>query len=95
MCIFLTEISEKEIEGCVDQSIQGMHDENINEIHALSNGFSALGIQEKLLLKRNDSELKVKKDREYKIMLGFSKALWNVLKQYKEKLQVIVIPLVR
>lgn len=79
-------------EGCLNTNTQDIYDENRNEIHALSNGFVGLGIQEKLTLKGNDSMLKVQKDREYKIMQGLSKALWNVLKQYKEKLEVLVIP---
>ncbi|XP_057794860.1 kinesin-like protein KIN-6 isoform X2 [Salvia miltiorrhiza] len=78
------------IEGSLDQNIQDVYDENIN-VHALSNGFSGLRIQEKLLLKGNDSKLMVKKDREYKVMQGLSKALWNVLKQYKEKLEGVEI----
>lgn len=81
-----TEIAVKAIEGSVDQSIQD-NDESIN-VHALSNGISGLGIHENML-KVNVNNLKVKKDREYRILQGFSKALWNVLKQYKEKLEVI------
>lgn len=38
-------------------------------------------------LKKDDIGL-AKRDREHKIMLNFSKALWNVLKQYKVKLEV-------
>lgn len=30
-----------------------------------------------------------KRDREYKVLLGFSKGLWNVLKEYKKKLEVL------
>ncbi|XP_019155849.1 PREDICTED: kinesin-like protein KIN-6 isoform X2 [Ipomoea nil] len=29
-----------------------------------------------------------KRDREYQVLLGFSKGLWNVLKEYKKKLEV-------
>ncbi|XP_042036149.1 kinesin-like protein KIN-6 isoform X2 [Salvia splendens] len=84
----LKEIPVKAIEGSVDQGIQD-NDENINVL-ALSNGISGLGIHENML-KGNVNNLKVKKDREYRIMQGFSKALWNVLKQYKEKLEAVEI----
>lgn len=30
-------------------------------------------------------------ERKYQIMQDFSKALWNVLKQYKKKLEVMII----
>ena len=32
-----------------------------------------------------------KTEREYHIMQGFAKALWNVLKQYKEKVKVNIV----
>ncbi|KAG6390632.1 hypothetical protein SASPL_148370 [Salvia splendens] len=82
------EIPVKTNEGSLDQIIQD-NDENING-HALSNGISGLGIH-KNMLKGNVNNLKVKKDREYRIMQGFSKALWNVLKQYKEKLEGVEV----
>lgn len=91
--ILWTEIAGKVIKGCLNQTIEDIHDENINEIHVPSDGFVGLGIREKSSLEGDYSKSKVKKDREYQIMQGLSKALWTVLKQYKEKLEVIVIPL--
>ena len=32
-----------------------------------------------------------KTEREYHVMRGFAKALWNVLKQYKEKVKVNIV----
>lgn len=36
-----------------------------------------------------------KRDRESQIMIDFSKATWEVLKQYKEKLKVMVVVVAR
>ncbi|KAH6775067.1 ATP binding microtubule motor family protein [Perilla frutescens var. hirtella] len=83
-----SEIHGEAVEGCI---VKKTYDENVNEIHALSNGISGLGIEEKLSQKGDDSKLKIKKEREYEIMKGLSKELWNVLKQYKEKLEGVQI----
>lgn len=31
------------------------------------------------------------RDRESQIMIGFAKAMWKVLKEYKEKLEVMML----
>ncbi|KAL8524131.1 hypothetical protein ACS0TY_013918 [Phlomoides rotata] len=81
------EVAGKVIKGCLNQSNEETHEANINEIHVLSDGFVGLRIQEKLSLQGDHGKPDVKKEREYQIMQGFSRALWTVLKQYKEKLE--------
>lgn len=81
--VLWTEVAGKVTKGCLNQSNEETHDANTNEIHVLSDE----------LVERRIQETDVKKDRDYQIMQGFSKALWTVLKQYKEKLEVVLIPM--
>lgn len=48
---------------------------------------SKLDLNYRTLIKVSDDEL-AKIERNSQIMQGFAKALWNVLKQYKQKLKV-------
>ncbi|KAK6115193.1 hypothetical protein DH2020_007462 [Rehmannia glutinosa] len=82
-----TEVAKKVVKDCLNQTIEDISDENLDEVHVLSDGFVGLGIQEKSLPRADYSKIKAEKDREYQIMQGFSKALWTVLKQYREKLK--------
>lgn len=89
--ILWTEVAGKVIKGCLNQNNEETHDAKIDEIHVLSDGFVGLRIQEKMSPKGDHGKPIVEKDREYRIMQGFSKALWTVLKQYKKKLEVVLI----
>ena len=53
---------------------------------------SAIGLQahENTFVNVNITEL-AKRARENQILLNFSRALWNVLKEYKNKLEVILL----
>ena len=45
-------------------------------------------VTEGIYIKQDRIEL-TKREREYQIMVNFAKALWDVLKQYKQKLEVL------
>ncbi|KAG8377938.1 hypothetical protein BUALT_Bualt08G0085900 [Buddleja alternifolia] len=85
------ETAGKVVKDGLSQNIEDFNDENLNEIHVLSDGFVGLGIQEKSSLEEACARQKAEKDKEYQIMQGFSKALWTVLKEYKKRLEGVEI----
>ncbi|XP_051139975.1 kinesin-like protein KIN-6 isoform X2 [Andrographis paniculata] len=86
-----TKIPEKVIKDGLKKNISGSDVENLNETSTQSDGFIGLGKQEKPCTDGNCCKHTTYSDREYKIMLELSKALWNVLKQYKRKLEAVEI----
>ncbi|XP_073134155.1 kinesin-like protein KIN-6 [Henckelia pumila] len=62
-------------------------DASLTEIEILDDGFASKEVSGKSSSEKDCVTYKNDKDRKYQILQGFSKALWNVLKHYKEKLE--------
>ncbi|EPS69357.1 hypothetical protein M569_05410, partial [Genlisea aurea] len=76
---------------CLIQNDTGIEDKLCNE--GQSGEFSRSVCREASLLKEQFQNMNAVNAREYKITLGFSKAIWTVLKEFKTKLQVYLYDL--
>ncbi|KZV33162.1 bipolar kinesin KRP-130-like [Dorcoceras hygrometricum] len=77
----------KVVKDGLNKKLQEIDDANLTEIEVLDDGFVSKEVSGKsssdkgCLIDKNDN------NRSYKFLQEFSKALWNVLKHYKEKLK--------
>ena len=78
LCLFSTEVIPEEVKEVKLLNVSGNFPEAIT-----------LDAANGVLLEEGRIEL-AKTQRQNQIMQGFAKALWNVLKQYKHKLLVII-----
>ncbi|KAL0325889.1 UNVERIFIED_CONTAM: Kinesin-like protein KIN-6 [Sesamum radiatum] len=79
----------KLVKSGLHKNIEDIDDEKLNEIHVLSGRFVGMESPQKSSLEGDNNNHKAEKEREYQIMQKLSKALWTVLKQYKQKLEEV------
>ncbi|KAL0351742.1 UNVERIFIED_CONTAM: Kinesin-like protein KIN-6 [Sesamum calycinum] len=79
----------KLVKSGLHKNIEDNDDEKLNEIHVLSGRFVGMEGPQKSSLEGDNNNHKAEKEREYQIMQKLSKALWTVLKQYKQKLEEV------
>ncbi|KAK4390808.1 Kinesin-like protein KIN-6 [Sesamum angolense] len=79
----------KLVKSGLHKNIEDIDDEKLNEIHVLSGRFVGMESPQKSCLEGDNNNHKAEKEREYQIMQKLSKALWTVLKQYKQKLEEV------
>lgn len=72
----------------LNKKIEEIDDASLTEIEVVDDGFVSKEVSGKSLSEKDCVIHNNDKDRKYQILQGFSKALWNVLKHYKEKLEV-------
>lgn len=86
MCFIWTEVAFKEVNDGrkINEDIE---DCNLKVVASQSKGFAGLETNGRASLNGSCSK-SADSDRKHQIMQEFSKALWNVLKQYKKKLEV-------
>lgn len=65
-------------------------DGNLTEIVVESEESLSCKVKDGLHIKEDPIELAMR-DRQHQIMVKFAKALWDVLKQYKKKLEVYLV----
>ncbi|XP_020551209.1 kinesin-like protein KIN-6 isoform X3 [Sesamum indicum] len=78
----------KLVKSGLHKNIEDIDDEKLSKIHVLSG--RSVGMESPQSSSEGDyNNYKPEKEREYQIMQKFSKALWTVLKQYVQKLEVV------
>ncbi|XP_073275571.1 kinesin-like protein KIN-6 [Primulina huaijiensis] len=82
-------IAMKVIKDGLNKKIEEIDDACLTEIEVLDDGLVSKEVSGKSSSERDCVIHNNDKDRKYQILQGFSKALWNVLKHYKEKLEGI------
>ncbi|KAK4429399.1 Kinesin-like protein KIN-6 [Sesamum alatum] len=83
------ETPRKLVKSGLHKTIEDIDDEKLNEIHVLSGRFVGLESPQKLSPEGDHNNHEAEKEREYQIMQRLSKAMWTVLKEYKQKLEEV------
>ncbi|KAL0438403.1 UNVERIFIED_CONTAM: Kinesin-like protein KIN-6 [Sesamum latifolium] len=87
--ILWIETPGKMVKSGLHKNIEDIDDEKLNESDVLSGKFVGMESPQKSSSERDYNNHKAEKEREYQIMQKLSKALWTVLKQYKQKLEEV------